>query len=104
MPKMLSENLFVYGTLKNPKIQKKAFGRVAKGKPDILFGYKKAPIKIEGENHSVIIPDAKSNVKGLILNVNLKELKLIDEYEANNYKRSGVILESGEKAWVYVEN
>jgi len=34
-------NLFVYGTLKDPKVQKMVFGRVEAGTPDTLDGYKK---------------------------------------------------------------
>jgi len=95
------EKLFVYGTLKEPEIQKEAVGRVMGGVPDSLKGWRKTEIFIEGEDYPVIVPDEKGIVDGLLLEVSPEELKTLDDYEAE-YKRMGVVLESGNKAWVYV--
>lgn len=97
------ENLFVYGTLKNSKIQKKIIGRVVKGISDIVVGYRIKTITIEGKKYSIFVKD-KGLVTGLVLKLTSEELKKIDKYETNAYRRVPEILKSGTKAWVYVKN
>jgi gamma-glutamylcyclotransferase (GGCT)/AIG2-like uncharacterized protein YtfP len=97
----MKELLFVYGTLKKPDVQKEVFGRVAPGTPDILEGYKKSRIKINNKIYPVVIQSSNSFVKGLVISVTPAELKLIDEYETDAYKRKKVFLKSGKVAWVY---
>lgn len=97
------ENLFVYGTLKNSKVQKSVFGRTARGIPDILERYKKSEIKIGKKKYLAIIFDRDNFVEGLVISVTSIELRLIDKYETDAYKRFKVILKSGKSAWVYVK-
>ena len=94
-------NLFVYGTLKDPKVQKMVFGRVEKGTPDTLDGYKKSKVVIDKKTYPIIVPSPKDSIKGLILMVTAKELKQIDEYETEAYRRKKITLKSGKIAWVY---
>ncbi|MFH0712528.1 MAG: gamma-glutamylcyclotransferase family protein [Candidatus Jorgensenbacteria bacterium] len=96
------EKLFVYGTLKEPEIQKEAIGRIAGGVPDVLKKYRKTEMPIDGENYPVIVPDENGVVYGLILEVSPEELKMLDDYEVE-YKRIEVVLEGGTSAWVYVK-
>ncbi len=96
-------NLFVYGTLRNNKVQKEVIGRVIKSIKDCLNGYKKSTIKIEGEYYSALIQSSSSTLEGLVLSINAEELKKIDKYETNAYKRKRVVLGSGKKAWVYLK-
>ncbi|MDP3999023.1 MAG: gamma-glutamylcyclotransferase family protein [bacterium] len=99
----MENKLFIYGTLINSEVQKNVLGRVIKTVPDELIGYRKSEIKIEDENYPLIIPDKKERVKGLVIEVTNYELKKIDEYESNSYKREEIILKSGISAWVYVK-
>jgi len=69
--------------------------------PDILDGYKKSKISIKGNMYPIIHPYPNSSVKGLVLSVTHKELKPIDKYETNAYKRKRVALKSGKTAWAY---
>jgi len=94
--------LFVYGTLKKPEVQKSVFGRIAKTSADILLGYTKSKIKID-KTYPIILPKKGSYIKGMVFLVSSKELKLIDEYETNSYRRQKVFLKSGESAWVYTK-
>ncbi|MDP3916693.1 MAG: gamma-glutamylcyclotransferase family protein [Nanoarchaeota archaeon] len=94
------KKLFVYGTLKNPEIQKSIFGRIAQSSPDVLQGYTRSKIRID-KIYPIIIKKRGKFVRGLVISVNPKELKLIDKYETNSYKRQKVALKSGTNAQVY---
>ena len=96
-------NLFVYGTLRENKVQKEIIGRTVKSTKDLLNGYKKSTIKIEGEYYPILIQSSNSTIEGFVLSVDAEELKKIDEYETNAYKRKRVVLGSGKKAWVYLK-
>lgn len=94
------ETLFVYGTLKNPEVQKSVFGRVAKSFPDILQNYTRSKIKID-KTYPIITQEKGRFVRGQVILVSSKELKLMDEYETNSYRRKKVVLKSGVSAFVY---
>ncbi len=87
--------------MKNPRIQKKVFGRIDKDVPDTLEGYKKSKIVITGKTYPIIVPDETSSTKGLVISVTPEELELIDEYETDAYRRNKVVLKSGKTVWVY---
>ena len=97
------ENLFVYGTLKKPEIQRKTIKRVQLGQADTLQGFKRSKIKIQGKSYPIIIPTEKNSsiIKGKILSVNKKELKKLDNYEGEEYKRMKITLKSRKTALVY---
>lgn len=98
------QKLFIYGTLQEPEIQKQIIGRLVNGKPATLRGFCKSTIEIEGMVYPILIkglPDFI--VDGKIIYVTTSELEKIDKYETNEYQRKEVILESGEKSWVYVK-
>ena len=95
--------LFVYGTLKDPKVQKKIIGRVIDSKPDILVGYKKSTVIIDGVIYPILIRHQNGIIKGEILNLSQLELEKVDLYETDTYRRIKVILKSGVEAWVYVK-
>ena|SRR3989344_3321483 len=96
------EKLFVYGTLKKPEVQKSVFGRITKTSSDVLLNYTRSKIKIDNV-YPIIIPKKGGYVRGLVFLVSSKELKLIDDYETNSYRRQKVFLKSGESAWVYTK-
>lgn len=85
------------------KIQKKVLGRIIKTTPDVLRGYEKSEIEIEGEKYPLIAPDSLGRVEGLVIEVAKDEFRKIDEYETDVYKREMIILESGLLAWFYLK-
>jgi gamma-glutamylcyclotransferase (GGCT)/AIG2-like uncharacterized protein YtfP len=98
---MLTENLFVYGTLKDPQIQKKVLGRRVEGTMDRLPDYKKSTIRLSGRQFPIVKPAAGQSVEGLVIGVTPPELTQIDHYEGQTYQRQKVTLASGRSAWVY---
>ncbi len=73
-------NLFVYGTLMNPRIVKRVTGTTFEMAPAELKGYKRV---MAGTGYSYITPSEGSRVKGLILyHIDDASLARIDRYEA----------------------
>ena len=68
------EKLFTYGTIRNPRVQKRLLGKTINGTPDSIKGYCKSKISIEGEQYPVLKPKPKSSVRGSVLEVSKKEL------------------------------
>jgi len=97
----MKQKLFIYGTLKEPKVERKVIGRVLKLQPDVLPGFKKAKAKLKSGIYFVISPNKKYSVSGFVISVTPQELKQIDDYEGRDYKRVKVMLASGQKVWVY---
>lgn len=95
------EVLFVYGTLKESKVQKEIMGRAVRGTPDTLEGYSKSQITIEGESFPIAVKNPKGNIEGLVLELAGEELKKIDEWETAAYTRTKAVLKSGKHAWFY---
>lgn len=96
--------LFIYGTLQLPEVQQKIIGRKVDTAPDSLHGYHRGTVSIHGRVYPIAEPAAGEKIKGSIIKVSEVELHKIDEYETKTYKRIGVNLESGTKAWVYIQN
>lgn len=92
--------IFVYGTLYDPEVQQRVFGRITKGTPDVLRGYRKATF----EQYPMAIPDEAGQIDGRVLEVTDEEIARMDFYEGDAYIRVAVILESGREAWVYRNN
>ena len=98
------EYTFVYGTLKDTKVQKKIVGRVVEGESDVLDGYSKSKIMINGEEYPIAVKNKLGFIEGKLLKVTSNELRAIDEYETKDYKRMKVRLKSGKSAWVYFKS
>ena len=109
----MAEYLFSYGTLQQEKTQLRLFGRILKGKLDILSAYKISTIEItdkmflaKGEEKfqkTLVQTGNKNNkVKGMVFEISNEELLQCDKYEPNNYKRIKVVLKSGKEAWIYI--
>ena len=71
------ELLFSYGTLRQPEVQRRTFGRELDGRPDAA-------------------------VDGTVFTISEADLAAADEYEVDDYVRVAVPLRSGAQAWVYV--
>ncbi len=101
----MTKKIFVYGTLQQPEVQTKVIGRVVKSTPDTLSGFRKSTIEIDGDVYPIIEEDSNSDeeIDGLVLDIEEEELKNLDEYETNAYRREKVTLKSGLLVWVYQE-
>jgi gamma-glutamylcyclotransferase (GGCT)/AIG2-like uncharacterized protein YtfP len=108
-----TEPLFSYGTLQYPDVQREQFGRLLSGSSDALTGFEKRRIAItdpevvrnSGEtHHPVLTPsdDTSHRIDGTLYWITKSELEAADLYEAGEYERQRVALESGKEAWVYV--
>ena len=97
------ELLFVYGTLMDPRVQERIISIIIKGEEDILQGYEKSSIEIEGFGYPILVSNKNSKVEGIVLKINVDELKKIDAYETKAYRRIKVKLKSGKEVWAYVK-
>jgi gamma-glutamylcyclotransferase (GGCT)/AIG2-like uncharacterized protein YtfP len=107
-------SLFSYGTLQLAEVQHATFGRLLEGKSDALVGYRLAPLVITDpgvvatsglEVHMIACrsDDDADRVPGVVFEVTRAELDGADGYETDAYARVEVTLESGARAFVYVE-
>ncbi|MBW8242950.1 gamma-glutamylcyclotransferase [Muricauda oceani] len=99
------EYLFSYGTLQDHQVQHYIFGRLLKGKTDSVLGFKKLENAVYGRYPLVVnTNDPEDKVAGIAYEVNETDLKKADIYETSAYKRQKFPLESGDEAWIYIEN
>ncbi len=95
------QNLFVYGVLKDPKVQKEIIGREAESERNILEGYSKSRIILKGITYAILIKGS-GEIEGVILKVTKNELQKLDIFETRAYRRVKEKLKSGISVWVYV--
>ena len=95
-------NLFSYGTIQNPKVQKEIFGHILYGVEDSLFGYSKTKIKIENKEYNIAFTGTGGRINGRVYQLSDNELEKVDLYEGNYYRRVMSKLQSGIDAWLYV--
>lgn len=104
------EKLFSYGTLRSKEIQRQIFNRVLTGTADQVLGYKLKSLKIEEEfgMADYVVAVASENptdtIHGVIFQISNADLAKVDLFESNAYRRVQVTLQSGETAWIYIEN
>ncbi|WP_421813520.1 gamma-glutamylcyclotransferase family protein [Flagellimonas sp.] len=97
--------LFSYGTLQELQVQEYIFGRLLKGKEDVALGFKKMDNAVYGRYPLVVnTKNPEDKVAGMAYEVNDADLKKADIYETSAYKRGKFHLESGDEAWIYIEN
>jgi gamma-glutamylcyclotransferase (GGCT)/AIG2-like uncharacterized protein YtfP len=110
----MTERLFSYGTLQQENVQRATFGRVLKGQPDALVGFKQELVEItdpdvlakSGERFHPIVTYSGNDtdrVPGMVFEITSAELAAADAYEVADYERIAVTLASGVGAWVYVQ-
>jgi hypothetical protein len=108
------ELLFSYGTLQLEAVQMATFGRQLTGTRDVLVGFEQALVKIDdqatvelsGKTHHAIVRFTgrpTDTVAGTVYAVTSEEVQSADKYEVAAYKRVSVVLQSGLRAWVYVD-
>ena len=112
--KVHRERLFSYGTLQLEAVQMATFGRQLVGTRDALQGFElvalqiddEAVVAISGKAHHTMASftgRASDVVSGTVFTVTLDELQSADEYEVAAVKRVAVVLQSGVRAWAYVD-
>lgn len=109
-----SEFLFSYGTLQLEAVQRSTFGRVLTGTSDALQGFELASLKIEDAKVIAISGKAQHTmarftgrasdvISGRVFAVTPEEIQNADKYEVAAVKRVAVVLQSGTRAWAYVD-
>jgi gamma-glutamylcyclotransferase (GGCT)/AIG2-like uncharacterized protein YtfP len=109
----MTVSLFSYGTLQQPEVQIANYGRTLSGTPDLLRGYRLAPLEISDPRvvaisgkavHSIACAtgNAEDSIPGTLFELSEAELHATDAYEVDVYARVEAVLESGRTAWVYV--
>ena len=109
-----TELLFSYGTLQLEAVQMALFGRQLTGSSDALKGFELVPLKIEDQN--VVAISGKAHhpmatftgrasdvVPGMVFAMTPDEIQNADKYEVPAVKRVSVVLQSGVRAWAYVD-
>ena len=106
--------LFSYGTLQLREVQLANYGRELEGSPDALAGYRLTmvpdrdpdAVRISGTKmHYMVLPTGNPAdlVPGAVFLLTKDELAATDRYEGSDYGREMLTLESGRRAFVYVE-
>jgi Gamma-glutamyl cyclotransferase, AIG2-like len=109
-----AEFLFAYGTLQLEAVQMATFGRQLSGSSDSLRGFEVASLKVE--DHAVIAISGSAQhtmaaftgrasdiIRGTVFAVMSDEIQHADRYEVAAVRRIAVVLQSGIRAWVYVD-
>jgi hypothetical protein len=106
--------LFAYGTLQQREVQLATYGRLLEGTPDALSGYRLEPLTITDPEvvrlsgkavHNIASQsgDAADRIPGVVFLLTPDELAATDKYEVDVYARVEVMLDSGTRAFAYVE-
>jgi gamma-glutamyl AIG2-like cyclotransferase len=110
----IAELLFSYGTLQLEAVQMATFGRCLSGTGDVLRGFELALLKIEDQTVVAISGKAHHTmakftgrdsdvIPGTLFTVTPDEIQNADKYEVAAVKRVAVVLQSGVRAWAYVD-
>ena len=111
---MPTEFLFSYGTLQLEPIQLAIIGRTLNGQPDALTGFEETFVEIADDSvlsltgtsrHVMAKFTGRSSdaMPGTVFALTSEELQKADDYETAEYLRVSVVLQSGTRAWVYVD-
>jgi hypothetical protein len=111
---MRTEFLFSYGTLQLEAVQLATFGRLLTGASDVLRGFELVGLTIEdqtvvaisGKAHhtmAVFTGRASDVVSGTVFGLTPDEIQSADKYEVAAVRRVAVVLQSGVRAWAYVD-
>jgi hypothetical protein len=109
-----TELLFSYGTLQLEAVQMATFGRSLAGTSDALGGFALVLLKIEDEtvvaisgkaHHTMATFTGRASdvVSGTVFAVTADDIRNADKYEVTAVRRVAVVLQSGVRAWAYVD-
>jgi hypothetical protein len=90
------------------------FGRRLTGEPDVLTGFEEAALLIEdpavisisGKSQHTIAKytgRASDTISGIVYALTPEEIQSADKYEVAACRRVAAVLQSGTRAWVYVD-
>lgn len=96
------ELLFVYGTIKDRNEQQAVLGRQLIGRPGRLHGFRLKSLREGRSVYPIIEEGAGEVIEGLVMEVSGEDLKRLDVYEGESYRRGRVALESGDDCWAYM--
>jgi hypothetical protein len=108
------EFLFSYGTLQLEAVQMATFGRQLAGTRDALEGFELVLLTIEDQTvvaisgtayHTMATFTGRASdvVSGTVFTVTPDEVQNADKYEVAAVKGVAVVLQSGVRAWAYVD-
>ena len=95
-------NIFVYGTLLDDTVRGRVLGKDVKGKEDTLEDYI-VDMHSVLTSYPTIIKQDRGSVNGMYFDVDMEDIKKLDRYESEYYKKIEVKLKSGTKSLVYTE-
>jgi hypothetical protein len=109
-----AELLFSYGTLQLEAVQMATFGRLLEGTSDALCGFEQVALKIEDQSVIAVSGKAYHTIArftgrdsdvlfGTVFGVTPGDIQNADKYEVDACKRIAVTLQSGVRAWAYVD-
>lgn len=108
-----TEFLFSYGTLQRAAVQMAIFGRQLAGSSDALRGFELGMLEIKDQtvfaisgrpNHTMArFTGCASDVCGMVFAITAEEMHSADKYEVAAVKRVAVVLQSGARAWAYID-
>jgi gamma-glutamylcyclotransferase (GGCT)/AIG2-like uncharacterized protein YtfP len=110
----MTEYLFSYGTLQLEAVQQANFGRLLSGRRDVLPGFENALIELTDETTVQLSGKSQfsiarytgrvaDSITGTVYALTSSEVQRADAYEVEPYTRVQVTLQSGTRAWVYVD-
>jgi len=108
------EFLFSYGTLQLEAVQMATFGRRLTGTREVLIGFEEdllviedeTVISVSGKKHHTLAKftgRSADTISGTVYAVTPEELQHADKYEVAACQRVSVLLQSGRRAWAYVD-
>ena len=105
--------LFSYGTLRDPAVQLRVFGRTLPGTADHLLGFAQtsfevrhpAFVAVNGSRHAIVQHTGRDEDRtpGTVFELTDRELAMGDAYEPAGYRRVAVRFASGREGWVYAD-
>jgi len=99
------EKIFIYGTILDEEIKKQVLGRVIKGKWALVDNFILIrDWEVGGKAYPRLYPHSAGCVIGEIIEVTDDEIKLLDEYETNAYKRDFVHVKNEGNIQTYFAN
>jgi len=90
------QQVFAYGTLRQPLVRWLVIGRLPEVRSAMLPGFRR-----QGRN---VLPQPGAQTRGVVFSVSAQELRRLDRYErlGMRYQRRRLQLASGRSAWVYL--
>jgi gamma-glutamylcyclotransferase (GGCT)/AIG2-like uncharacterized protein YtfP len=106
----MSEQLFVYGTLKDPDIQRNVIGRVVPATVGVLEGYLLGAVTTDKATYPALVKEhGAREISGLVLEIEKDDLIPLDIYESEEstgrklYDRVVERIKDGREVWLYVK-